>query len=492
MKNRLSDIEIEFDTVKNCPLTFSQLTKGGRKSVVWTCQICDLSWSATVSNRLKGTECPRCQKTFPIPGKTDLSSVFPHISAEWDYLLNSKGPEEYPPYSNKRVSWVCENGHQWEDKINNRTVNGSTCPYCKGSRPIPGVNDLGTLYPWLKEQWNPEENGNLKPSDVFPKSNRRISWICSQGHKWEAKIYHRTDGQGCPYCAGQMPIPGETDLGTLEPEISRQWHPTRNGNRQPSEFTRFSHFEAIWSCDEGHEYSAPIYRRSRGNGCPVCDGKKIVPGINDLASKAPSLEQEWDWAKNIDATPKTVALHDNCKYHWICRKCGHEWKASPNNRAAGKGCPKCAGHYVDPELNSFAAANPQLIDQWDIDKNLPLTAWDITAYDNRDYYWICKNGHSFSASPANRTKGTRCPYCTGKLPVVGVNDFETICPEVAKEWHPTRNEQNLPKHYLANSHKEVWWRCQEGHEWRATVESRTRGAQCKVCSKHRIKRNYLI
>ena len=485
MKKHLPDLEYEFDDAQNFPVKFAQMTSGQRKPVIWCCTKCNQSWSATVNNRLRGTECPRCTGTFPIPGETDLKTVFPSVSSEWNYTLNPKGPEEYLPYSNKRVSWVCENGHQWEEKINNRTVNGTTCPYCNGSRPIPGTNDLGTLYPWLEKQWDSEANGDLKPSNVFPKSNRRVSWICEQGHKWEAKIYHRTDGQGCPYCAGQKPILGETDLDTLEPAISRQWHPTQNGNRRPSEFTRFSHFGAIWPCDEGHEYTAPIYRRSRGCGCPVCDGKKIVPGVNDLASRSPSLKKEWDWEKNSDAIPETVALHDNRKYHWICQKCGHEWKASPNNRASGKGCPNCAGHCVYPEINSFAAVNPQLIDQWDVDKNFPLTAWEVAAYDNRDYYWLCNHGHSFTASPANRTKGTGCPYCKGKLPVIGINDFATICPTVTTEWHPTKNEHHQPENFLANSHAEVWWMCNEGHEWKQMIYERANGSKCPYCNQRK-------
>jgi hypothetical protein len=204
------------------------------------------------------------------------------------------------------------------------------------------------------------------------------------------------------------------------------------------------------------------------------------------------LKKEWDWENNIDATPETIALHSNQKYHWICQKCGHSWKASPHNRASGKDCPNCAGHCVYPEINSFAAVNPQLIDQWDADKNFPLTAWEVAAYDNRDYYWLCNHGHSFTASPANRTKGTDCPYCKGKLPVIGLNDFATICPDASEEWHPTKNKAKQPEQYLPNSHVEVWWQCKAGHEWKASIESRTRGAQCKECSKRRGKRNYLI
>ena len=110
-----------------------------------------------------------------------------------------------------------------------------------------------------------------------------------------------------------------------------------------------------------------------------------------------------------------------------------------------------------------------------------LTARDIAAYDNRNYFWICDNGHSWEASPANRMKGTGCPYCKGKLPVVEVNDLATIHPAVAAEWHPTKNEGLLPSHFLPNSHEEVWWKCSCGHEWKKMIYLRANGSDCPYC-----------
>ena len=482
MRKQLLDLYFEWNNKANFPLTFDQLTPGRRKPVIWTCAKCGYSWPSTVSNRLKGTECPRCQGTIPIPGETDLKTLFPHIAEEWDYSLNPKNPEEYLPFSNSSVTWVCKAGHRWEEKINNRTANGLNCPFCGGWRPIAGVNDLGTLYPWLVQEWDQEENGGLTPSDVFPKSNKKVGWVCSRGHKWKTKIYHRTDGTGCPYCAGLKPIIGETGLETLKPDIASQWHPTKNGDNLPSQYTCFSHHEAWWICKEGHEWMAPIYRRSRGCGCSVCNGKTIISGVNDLESKAPNLAKEWDYCRNNGISPKQVALHSNTKYHWICSLCGHFWKASPNNRANGRGCPKCGGHCVDSEVNSFAAMNHALIEQWDIGRNAPLTAWDVAAFDNRDYYWICEHGHSWPTSPANRSLGTRCPYCQGKLPIVGVNDFGIVCPTATNEWHPTKNGDRLPENYLPNSHEEIWWMCSEGHEWQKKIYERANGNNCPFCN----------
>lgn len=179
------------------------------------------------------------------------------------------------------------------------------------------MNDLATLFPWLISEWDFEKNGDKGLSDYLPKSNAYIHWRCQRGHEWETKIYHRTEGSQCPYCAGLRAIPGETDVETQAPHIAKEWHPAKNGNRYPFEFTLHSHFPAWWICPQGHEYQSPIYRRTRGCGCSICDGKTTVEGVNDLMTFAPGLADEWDANKN-NMDPKEVAAYDNRDYY---RKC---------------------------------------------------------------------------------------------------------------------------------------------------------------------------
>lgn len=426
-----------------------------------------------------------------IPKKgQDLASLYPEITEEWDYECNDLEPGCYFPKSNLAVNWICRNKHQWAARINNRTIHATQCPYCSGVKPIRGVNDFGTLYPHLAKEWDYAKN-DKNPDEYLPKSNQRVGWVCKCGHHWDAKIYHRADGRGCPYCAGLRPVIGETDLETVYPEIAREWHPQENGTNQPQDYTVQSHHEATWICSEGHMYSAPIYRRVRGCGCPVCDGKKVVPGINDFASRAPRMAEEWNYAKN-KLTPQMIPLHYNKRVWWLCCECGHEWFTSPNNRINGNtGCPACSRCTVDPDVNSLAVINPFLAQQWDDEKNTPLTARDVAAFDNRTYYWCCNYGHSWQASPANRSKGTQCPYCTGKRPVVGENDLGTVLPQLAMEWHPTKNGDLLPEYYLPNSHEEVWWQCKEGHEWQKKIYERAYGSTCPFCARRKttVRRN---
>lgn len=479
----LEDLRSEFAVEENAPLTFDQITSGRRKPVFWKC-VQGHVYPARVSNKLKGTECPYCKHAKPIPGETDFKTMYPQIADEWDYEANGdKRPEHYLPHCNDYFNWACKKGHKFSASINNRVNNNSPCPYCAGVLPIPGENDLGTLYPHLIEEWAFDLNGDMKPSDFFPKSNVKVHWRCGQGHVWPAKIYHRVEGRNCPYCEGQKPVIGQNDFATIHPRMAKQWHPTKNNGHLPEEFLPNSHFDAWWICPKGHEYPSPIYRRSRGCGCSVCNGKRVVPGINDLATLAPNLSREWDYERNGDVTPEMVALHSNTRYHWKCQVCGHSWFVSPNNRSTGTGCPKCANFIVDPNVNSIAARNEALAKQWDMERNAPLTPWDVAAYDNRDYWWKCEKGHSWPASPANRNKGTDCPCCKHKKPIEGENDLASQRPELSKRLHPTKNGKKTAVDYFVDSTQYAWWECDQcGYVFYEQVYVLARQWSCPKCS----------
>jgi hypothetical protein len=47
-------------------------------------------------------------------------------------------------------------------------------------------------------------------------------------------------------------------------------------------------------------------------------------------------------------------------------------------------------------------------------------------------------------------------------------------PEIAGQWHPTKNGSVTPAHVRPNSFKKRWWRCEKGHEFEAMPVYRTR------------------
>ena len=69
-----------------------------------------------------------------------------------------------------------------------------------------------------------------------------------------------------------------------------------------------------------------------------------------------------------------------------------------------------------------------------------------------------------------------------------------LFPEVAKEWHPTKNKELTPEQFTFGSDKKVWWLCPKGHSYYSVINTRTRkkGTGCPYCSGNRVVRKILL
>ena len=134
---------------------------------------------------------------------------------------------------------------------------------------------------------------------------------------------------------------GYNDLESQNSKLLKEWNFDKNENLKPSEVTEFSHKQVWWKCEKGHEWTAVVSSRSQGVGCPICSGKKVLSGYNDLESQNPILAMEWHPVKNGSLLPSHVTVGSGKKVWWRCPK-GHEWEAYINNRNKGSGCPMCA------------------------------------------------------------------------------------------------------------------------------------------------------
>ena len=193
----------------------------------------------------------------------------------------------------------------------------------------------------LAKEWNYEKNGKLKPENFLANSGKKVWWKCSQGHEWQATIANRNSGNGCPYCSGNKVYKGYNDLETINPNLAKEWNYARNGNLIPANVTANSNKRVWWKCHKGHEWITPISYRNNGGGCPICSGKKVLEGYNDLQTNNPILASEWDYEKNNGLKPTEVTPNSHKKVWWKCSQ-GHEWEAMIKNRNNGSGCPKCA------------------------------------------------------------------------------------------------------------------------------------------------------
>lgn len=69
---------------------------------------------------------------------------------------------------------------------------------------LKGFNDLKTLCPDIASQWHPSLNGALTPEMVTPGSKKKVRWTCENGHSWQTTVHVRSEGSGCPVCAGKV------------------------------------------------------------------------------------------------------------------------------------------------------------------------------------------------------------------------------------------------------------------------------------------------
>lgn len=127
--------------------------------------------------------------------------------------------------------------------------------------------------------------------------------------------------------------------------------------------------------------------------------------------------------------------------------------------------------------------NFDLLQQWHPTRNGDRTPAELSYGSGEKVWWQCSSGHMWQAVIYTRTSGgSSCPYCAGKLVWPGENDLASQRPDLAVQWHPTKNAPLTPEHVLLGSHKAVWWICEKGHQWRAMVKTRVFGSGCPVCA----------
>ena len=205
------------------------------------------------------------------------------LSSEWNYKKNGRiTPFHVSPHSDKKFWWKCKNNHEWMARIADRNSKRKRgCPYCSGKR-VCRENSLGEKYPELILEWNKKNSKN--PFEFTYGSKKKVWWICDKGHEWETTIDNRTTNKrGCPFCCkSNRRACIDNCLATLNPELAKEWHLTKNGELNPNNITVSSSKKVWWICSTcGKEWQSSVSNRNRlGNGCPFCQGITLEDGTH--------------------------------------------------------------------------------------------------------------------------------------------------------------------------------------------------------------------
>ena len=333
----------QWDAERN-QMSPAEITFGSNKKVWWRCGN-GHEWQAVVQRRTSArAQCPYCTGREVTSGQ-DFASLHPELIAQWHWEKNlDLEPNQVGEGSQRAVWWKCEKEHEWIASIRSRVFGGG-CPVCSNRKIIVGVNDLGTTHPNVAAEWHPTKNGQLTPQQIVYGTARKVWWKCGYGHEWQAYVFNRARGVGCPVCAGRLVVVGENDLASGNPQLAAQWDYEKNELLRPEQVSLFSNKAVWWRCSLGHQWQCKVASRSKsGTGCPVCTGKTVLPGFNDLKSQMPEIAKDWHPTLNGRITPEMVTAGSSQRAWWQCAY-GHVWKAVISSRTGRQkcGCPACAG-----------------------------------------------------------------------------------------------------------------------------------------------------
>jgi hypothetical protein len=414
---------------------------------------------------------------------TNDLNIYPKLAAQFHPTKNGNlTPADFVAGTNMKVWWKCPKGpdHEWEATGANR-VNGRGCPACRGYQ-VSVTNSLAN-YPDIAAQFHPTKNGDLTPSDVVAGTDKKLWWKCPMGpdHEWQASGASRVNGHGCPACGGQM-VSVTNSLANY-PDLAAQFHPTKNGNLTPADFVAGTNKRLWWKCPAApdHEWEAAGSTRLAGHGCPACAGQKV--SVTTDLNRIPELAAQFHPTKNGNLTPADVVAGTMTKLWWKCPKGpDHEWLASGRERVSRRGCPFCAGLRVS--VTNSLASYPDLAAQFHPTKNGDLTPADLVAGTAKRIWWKCPIGpdHEWQATGNTRMSGKGCPYCAGLR--VSVTNSLANYPDIAAQFHPTKNGDLTPADVVAGTNKKLWWKCPNGphHEWLAPGSQRLAEHGCPSCA----------
>ncbi len=366
----------------------NKIFAGSEKNAIWQWED-GHSYSARICDQVRSGKCYVCSNKRILVGVNDLATTHPELA---NSLVNAD-PKKLTAGSGKKLLWKCTIGHITEAALYSKT-NGNGCRICANDELLIGFNDLETTAPNLAKDadgWDPKE--------VIFGTNKKLKWKCSAcGNKWIASANHRRN-RGCAVCANQKVKPGLNDLATTHPDLAKEaygWDPT----------TIFAHSgkQVEWLCLKfGHTWKAqPNNRSTRGDGCSICSGQKLLSGFNDLATTHPDIALD-----AIGFDPKLIGKNDKKKRVWKCKKFEHTYESQTANRTyRDQGCNICAGKVILVGFNDLLTTNPELAAQayrWDPSK--------VTFGSHLRKKWKCLNGHIWEAIVANRSTGYDCPTC---------------------------------------------------------------------------------
>lgn len=478
----------EWDFSKNT-LTPELVSQGSNTKVHWKCKF-GHEWKTTVTNRTsRKSNCPFCTSQtsrLEIFLLCEIRALFKAV--EWRKKID--GVEADIFLTEHKIA-IEVDGDYWHREKHEKDAKKTAFFSARGVSTVrvraEALGDIGGLTIW------------------FSKTKEEIQ-VCLELMK---TLYDLTsepsimdylaagvaaNEQDFKEMLARLPAPPENEsLAATYPEVAAQWDYLRNAPLTPDLFSPQSGQRFWWACDVHHHWQATIKNRTvNGSGCPWCNEKnhslnvhkRFAKAKGSLAMHFPQLATFWDFTKNADLTPENISIKSTRKCFWLCEQ-GHSVERTPANFVKDNSCPVC---------NSLELQCPEIMLEWDFDRNLEIMPSDVSVGSGQRVWWKCRRGHSFDQVISQRTqksRNTNCPVCwaikRGVIESLAIARhrgalLSAFNPELIKYWDATKN----PNHSLVmlltvNEKSMYWWKCGQQHSFQQSPFRMASGYNCPTC-----------
>lgn len=323
----------------------------------------------------------------------------------------------------------------------------------------------------IMSKYDFERNKEIDLDSLTTASSKKVWWKCvSCGNSWLAAISSQTDlkkQHGCPYCSGRFVIKGKTDLLSQKTEIIKEWDWEKN-EIKPDEVSCFSSRSVFWKCSEcGHSWKQTVANRVGGSGCPKCNLENVNSFceqavyfyIRQLFPDAVNGDKHIGMELDIYIPSRNIAIEYD----------GEVWHDSPHKRALdNKKNIMCRDNNIElirirePKLNPIDNCKVFIRENSVSKSSLNKVINSVLIYlepNSNVYADIEKDTPNILEQYANKKYENSLAFCN---------------PEIATEWHPTKNGLLTPEQVNRSSSYMVWWLADCGHEWQMRVADRTK------------------
>ncbi len=317
-----------------------------------------------------------------------------------------------------------------------------------------------------------------------------LRWRCALGHEWRARPV-RIEDRWCPECAADL-----RRWRAADAEVSKALSHARTMRGRCLTAVPVASPEPMrWRCAEGHEWTADARSVARGRWCGECHRAWLDRTASTRAKQRAGIPSRWiderDLARIMRITPtelreRAVGIQRQHRTAGVGYSMASVWHLLSTAQREEARTYASQPRKQPTGARQWIAGYPRLVKEWHPTKNRGLAPESVRRASGRPIWWRCETGHEWEMPPSQRTlNGTGCPYCSGKR-ASRTNNLATLYPQIAKQWHPTKNGELTARDVTSKSSKRVWWKCAKGpeHEWQATINDRHR-AGCPYCAGNR-------